>query len=252
MNRAAKFCVLTLVSFTLWTSTAKADVLAEYNAMGAAPNPNTQGWTWNNSGTVTTGGASLLLTGAANPPILFTETVPTNVFFAPWSFTGNIRLAGNGQEEFGRMMFVDDGTNIWHLSFFNTGNDTVDGIYNGGDPNGPVLSNTATKIWDEPVPAKPFDGFHDYAIVDTDGAGGSAPQLFLDGVAQVSLPTSPSRFPRGTIGFGSLNPNESGFFQTTRMVFEGNPNAVPEPGALVLLVGSLFGLTPFARRVRKK
>ena len=248
MKRATTFCVLTIVNLGLWTATAKADVLAEYNAMGAAPNPNTQGWTWNNSGTVTTGGAALLLNGAANPPVLFTETVPTNVFLAPWSFTGNIRLAGNGQEEYGRMMFVDDGTNIWHLSFLNTGADSVDGIYYGGDPNGPVLDNTATKIWAEPVPSKPFDGFHDYAIVDTDGAGGAAPQLYLDGGAQVSLPSEPSRFPAGTIGFGSLNPNEAGFFQTTRMVFEGNPNAVPEPGALALVVAALVGSASFARR----
>jgi hypothetical protein len=176
MKRAAKFLGLTIVACGLWTSVARADVLAKYDAMGAAPNPNTEGWTWNGTGTVSTGGAALLLYGAADPPQLFTETVPTNVFNAPWSFSGNIRLAGNNQEEFGRMMFVDDGTNIWHLSFFNTGNDTVDGIYNGGDPNGPVLSNTATKIWPEPVPARPFDGYHDYAIVDTDGAGGAPPQ----------------------------------------------------------------------------
>jgi hypothetical protein len=177
---------------------------------------------------------------------LFTKTVPANVFNAPWSFTGNVRLAGNSQEEYGRMMFVDDGTNIWHLSFLNTGNDATDGIYNGGDPNGPVLSNTATKIWAEPVPAKPFDGFHDYAIVDTDGAGGALPQLYLDGAPvapAVPLLSEPSRFAAGTIGFGSLNPNESGFFQTTRMAFEGNPNAVPEPSVVALAGIVLWGLS---------
>jgi hypothetical protein len=250
MKLTTRFVCLSVVACGLWTSVARADVLAEYNAMGAAPNPDTQGWTWNGSGTVITGGAALLLTGSANPPVLFTETIPTNVFFDPWSFTGNNRLAGNSQEEFGRMMFVDDGTNIWHLSFLNTGTDATDGIYNGGDPNGPVLSNTATKIWDEPVPAKPFDGFHDYAIVDIDGAGGVGPQLYVDGAPAASLLPEPSKYPAGTIGFGSLNPNESGFFQTSRMVFEGNRNAIPEPSVITLAGIALCSFGCF--RVRRR
>jgi hypothetical protein len=247
MKSAARLVGLVVIVCASGASEVKAVVLAQYDAMGAATNPNTQGWSWNGTGNVTLGGAALLVNGAANPPQLFTETVPVAAFSAPWSFTGNIRLAGNGQEEYGRMMFVDDGTNIWHLSFLNTGNDASDGIYNGGDPNGPVLSNTATKIWAEPVPDKPFDGFHDYGIVDADGAGGAPPQLYVDGAPvnpAVPLPNSPSRFAAGTIGFGSLNPNESGFFQTTRMVFQG----VPEPSAVILAGIALLSLAHRSRQ----
>jgi hypothetical protein len=263
MNRAATFCVLTIVSFGLWTSVGSAVELAGYDPMGGAPNPNTQGWTWNGVGNVAGGGGTLLLNGGnGNPPMLFTDTVPTNVFFDPWSFTGRYRFAGNSQEEFGRMMFVDDGTNIWHLSFLNTGNDPTDGIYNGGNPIDPnPVANTATKIWAEPVGAgpggtpenKPFDGFFDYAIVDPDGAGGLTPRLHVNGAdvsPVVSLLAEPSRFPAGTIGFGSLNIHESGFIQIQRLVFDGNPNAVPEPSAVVLIVASMFGLVAIARRNR--
>jgi hypothetical protein len=249
MKSTTRIFGLVVIVCALGTSEVKAVVLAQYDAMGAAPNPNTQGWTWNGTGNVGVGGAALLLSGAADPAQLFTETVPVAAFNSPWSFTGNIRMAGNSQEEYGRMMFVDDGTNIWHISLLNTGNDATDGIYNGGDPNGPVLSNTATKIWAEPVPDKPFDGFHDYGIVDTDGAGGAAPQLYIDGAPAnpaVPLPNSPSRFAAGTIGFGSLNPNESGFFQTTRMVFEG----VPEPSGVTLAGIALLGLARRSRRLR--
>ena len=45
----------------------------------------------------------------------------------------------------------------------------TDGIYMGGDPEGPVLGVTATKVWAETVGGgpggtvtnKPFDGFHE-------------------------------------------------------------------------------------------
>jgi hypothetical protein len=195
--------------------------------------------------------------------MLFTDTVPTNVFFEPWSFTGRYRFAGNSQTEFGRMMFVDDGTNIWHLSFLNTGNDPTDGIYNGGNPTDPnALANTATMIWNEPVGAgavgsatnKPFDGFHDYAIVDPDGAGGVTPRFYLNGAdvtPAVSLLAEPSKFSAGTIGFGALNIHETGLLQIQRLVFDGNPNAIPEPGALAFLATALVGLMSYARRIRK-
>jgi hypothetical protein len=182
--------------------------------------------------------------------------VPTNVFFDPWSFTGRYRFAGNSQEEFGRMMFVDDGTNIWHLSFLNTGADAVDGIYNGGNPTDPdPFANTATKIWVEPVDPnfaagtpenKPFDGFFDYAIVDPDGAGGVSPRFYFNGAdvsPVVSLLAEPSKFPAGTIGFGSLNIHEGGLIQIQRLVFDGNPNAVPEPSAIALLGIAIVGVT---------
>jgi hypothetical protein len=246
MKRAAKFLGLTILACGWWTAVARADVLAEYTFdPGANFNPQTQGWTLGD-GTeedmnfFNSGNVSLLLIESTGPPNgMFTDTVPTNVFFDRWSFTGHNRFAGNSQEEFGMFMFVDDGTNIWHLSFYNHGNDTTDGIYNGGDPNGPVLANTATKIFEEPVDPnfsagtaknKPFDGFHDYAIVDPDGTGGSAPHFYLDGAdvtPVVTLLSEPSKFPAGTVGWGSLNPNESGFFQTTHMVFDGNPVAMP-------------------------
>jgi hypothetical protein len=227
--------------------------------MGAAANPDTQGWTWNGGDTVITGQATLLITGADDPPILFTHTVPTNVFFDPWSFTGNYKFAGNSQEEFGRMMFVDDGTNLWHLSFRNAGVDSTDGIYNGGDPNGNPGANTATKIWAEPVDPneplgalanKPFEIYHDYAIVDPDGLGPDAPRFYLDGVEVpgVSLLAEPSRFPAGTIGVGSLNPFETGFLQIDYLRFDGNPNAVPEPSAMLLAGLSLIGLFAFTYR----
>jgi hypothetical protein len=96
----------------------------------------------------------------------------------------------------------------------------------GGDPNGPVLSNTATKVFAEPAPAKPFDSFHDWALVDSAGAGGKPPGIFLDGVDQmVAVIPAPSMFPAGTVGWGTLDPFESGFTQTKHMVFEGNPTA---------------------------
>ena len=182
MKRAARILGLTLVACGLLAPRANAVALAEYNVVGAADNPTTQGWTWNNQGNVATGQATLLISGAADPPVLFTKTVPGNVFLDPWTLTGNLKFAGNSQEEFGRMMFVDDGLNIWHLSFLNTGNDGSDGIYNGGDPNGNPLSNTATKIWVEPVDPnsalgslqnKPFELYHDYSLVDADGRGGA-------------------------------------------------------------------------------
>ena len=108
--------------------------------------------------------------------------MPANVFFDAWSFTGNNRFAGNSQEEFGMFMFVDDGTNLWHMSFYNHGIDDYDGIYMGGDPEGPVLGITATKVWAEAVGAgpggsptnKPFDGFHDCSLADADGAAAPA------------------------------------------------------------------------------
>jgi hypothetical protein len=212
-------------------------VLAEYTYVdGANFNPETQGWTlgpgteedvnfFNQHGT------SLLISESAPPDVLISKTVTTNAFSHPWSMKGKNRFPGNSQEEFGMFMFADDGTNLWHMSFYNHGNDTRDGIYMGGDPNGPVLSTTATKVFAEPVPAKPFDSFHDWALVDADGAGGAAPTVQLDGVALDPVVTAipaPSRFPAGTVGWGTLNPFESGFFQTMHMVFEGNP-APPPP-----------------------
>jgi hypothetical protein len=120
------------------------------------------------------------------------------------------------------------------MSFYNHGNDDFDGVYMGGDPNGPVLANTATKVVAEPVDAgfpagspenKPFDGFHEWSLVDTDGAGGAVPRVRLNGedfdpVAE-AIP-APSMFPAGTVGWGTLNPNESGFFQTKHIVFEAS------------------------------
>jgi hypothetical protein len=136
-------------------------------------------------------------------------------------------------------MFVDDGTNLWHMSFYNHGNDDFDGIYMGGDPAGPVLGVTATKVLAEPVDGgfppgtpqnKPFDGFHDWALVDSDGAGGAPPSVQLNGEdfsPVVTAVAAPSMFPAGTVGWGSINTFEVGYLQTTHMVFDGNPDAVP-------------------------
>ena len=46
----------------------------------------------------------------------------------------------------------------------------------------------------------------------------------------VTIIPAPSMFPAGTVGWGSLNPFEAGFFQTTHMVFDGNPDAEPPVG----------------------
>ena len=55
MNRAATFCVLTIVACGLWASVGSAVELAGYDPMGGAPNPDTQGWTWNGVGNVAGG-----------------------------------------------------------------------------------------------------------------------------------------------------------------------------------------------------
>ena len=246
MKRAARFVGLMIVALSFWTSVAEAEVLAEYTYdPGANFNPMLQGWTLGESteedvNFFNSGGASLLIQREGGAPnILFTATVPTNVFFDAWSFTGNNRFAGNSQEEFGMFMFADDGTNLWHMSFYNHGNDDFDGIYMGGDPEGPVLGVTATKVLAEPVDGnfppgtpenKPFDSFHDWALVDGDGVGGAPPTVQLNGVdfnPVVTAIPAPSMFPAGTVGWGSLNPFEAGYFQTTHMVFDGNPDAVP-------------------------
>jgi PEP-CTERM motif-containing protein len=183
----------------------------------------------------------LIIRFEQTPDVLFTDTVPANVFFDAWSFTGRNRFAGNSQEEMGQFMFVDDGTNLWHMSFYNHGNDDYDGIYMGGDPDGPVLGVTATKVWAETVGAgapgsptnKPFDGFHEYSLVDADGAGGAPPTVQLNGEnleLLVPIISAPSMFPAGTVGWGSINANEVGYFQTTHMVFDGNPDAEPPAG----------------------
>jgi hypothetical protein len=237
MKRAEWLFGLTIVACGLWSSAARADVLAEYTyENGANFNPQTQGWTLGNDtgegvNFFDTGTNLLIQEASGGPHVLFSNTVSTNAFSHAWSMKGNNRFAGNSQEEFGMFMFADDGTNLWHMSFYNHGNDDFDGIYMGGDPNGPVLSNTATKVWAEDVATKPFDGFHDWALVDADGAGGAAPIVQLDGVALNPVVTAipaPSMFPAGTVGWGTLNPFEQGFFQTTHMVFEGS--TAPPPG----------------------
>jgi hypothetical protein len=248
MKLASRFVGLTILSCGLWSSAARADVLAEYiYDPGPTFNPNTQGWTLGETteedvNFFSAGGVSLLIQREEQSPnVLFTETVPTNVFFDAWSFTGRNRFAGNSQEEMGQFMFVDDGTNLWHMSFYNHGNDDYDGIYMGGDPEGPVLGVTATKVWAEVVGGgpggsptnKPFDGFHEWALVDADGTGGAPPTVQLNGEnleLLVPIISAPSMFPAGTIGWGSINVHEVGFFQTTHMVFDGNPDAEPPVG----------------------
>lgn len=246
MKHAGRIAGLAILICGAVTSASRAEVLAEYTYSNDGNFlPTTQGWTladgteedvnfFNQPGT------SLLMSISSGVPRpLITKAVATNAFFDAWTLTGNHRFAGNSQEEFGYFIFADDGTNLWHMSFYNHGSDGTDGIYMGGDPDGPVLGVTATKVWAEPVtsgfPAgspenKPFDGFHDYSLVDLDGAGGAAPTVQLNGedVALIAPVTaSPSRFPAGTVGWGSLNPNEAGFMQTTHIVFDGNPNAEP-------------------------
>jgi hypothetical protein len=88
-------------------------------------------------------------------------------------------------------------------------------------------------VWAEDAVTKPFDFFRDWALVDADGAGGAAPTVQLNGedlTLLAPVAPAPSRFPAGTVGWGSLNNFESGFFQTTHMVFEGNPDAMPPAG----------------------
>jgi hypothetical protein len=237
MKRAVRFFGLAIFACGVCASGAKADVLAEYIYSDDANfNPMAQGWTLR-EGTEEdvnffNAGSNLLINLPSQdvPRPLFSKTVPANAFFEAWSMTGNMRFAGNSQEEFGYFIFADDGTNLWHMSFYNHGNDNTDGIYMGGDPEGPVLGVTATKVWAEDVGAKPFDSFHDWALVDADGSGGAPPSVHLDGVALdpvVAAVPAPSMFPAGTVGWGSLNPFEAGFFQITHIVFEGNPNAIP-------------------------
>jgi hypothetical protein len=248
MKRTAGLLSLAILACVAWASAARGEVLAEYTYSDDENfNPMAQGWTlaegteedvnfFNQAGT------SLLMNiGSGTPRPLITKTVPTSAFSGAWTLTGKHRFAGNNQEEFGYFIFADDGTNLWHMSFYNHGLDDFDGIYMGGDPEGPVLSNTATKVWAEivgPGPGgtaenKPFDGFHDYSLVDSDGAGGAAPFVQLDGVALdpvVMAVPAPSRFPAGTIGWGSLNPNEAGFMQTQHIVFEASEALPGKPG----------------------
>jgi hypothetical protein len=136
-------------------------------------------------------------------------------------------------------MFVDDGTNLWHMTWINTANDAIDGIWMGGDPSDE--EETATQMWVEtvgPGPGgtllnRPEDGFFDWALVDVDGAGGAPPKIQLEGEdLELLAPVvaAPSMFPAGTVGWGSLNKFERGYFQTQHMIFEGNPDAVPPEG----------------------
>jgi hypothetical protein len=238
MRRAGLVIGLVISVCGLWTRGVKAEVLAEYTYSDddSLFSPDKQGWTlapgteedvnfFNQHGT------SLLFNLSPGVPLpLISKTIPTSSFNNPWSFTGTVRMPGNSQEEFGYFMFADDGVNLWHMSLYNHGVDSIDGVYMGGDPNGPVLGVTATKVFPEPVPDKPFDGFHDWSIADDDGAGGQAPRLRLDGVdvdnpddapTIVEAIPAPSMFPAGTVGWGSLNPNEAGFMQMQHFVFEG-------------------------------
>ena len=250
MKRATSFLGLAIFACGAWASGARGEILAEYTYSNDENfNPMVQGWTlaegteedvnfFNQFGT------SLLITlnDTATPRPLFTKTVPASAFSGPWSLTGNHRLPGQSQEEFGYFIFADDGTNLWHISFYNHGTDATDGIYMGGDPAGPVLGVTATKVWAEPVnpsfPAgspenKPFDGFHDYSLVDADGAGGAAPTVQLNGEPLdpvVMAVPAPSRFPAGTVGWGSLNIFEVGHMQTTHIVFEASEALPGDPG----------------------
>ena len=250
MKHAGRFFGLAICACAVWTSGVRADVLAEYTFdAGDNFNPSTQGWTLGDEteedvNFFNTNSNLLISESSGGPKVLFSTVVPANVFFDAWSFTGNNKFAGNSQEEFGMFMFADDGTNLWNISFYNHGNDDFDGIFSNGDPEGPVLSNTATKVFAEPVDGgfpggspenRPFDAFHDWALVDPDGRGGAPPKVQLnaeDVVMLAMIEPSPSRFPAGTVGWGTLNPFESGFFQTTHMVFEGNPDATPpsKPG----------------------
>jgi hypothetical protein len=136
-------------------------------------------------------------------------------------------------------LFADDGTNLWHITWINTANDARDGIWMGGDPSDAV--ETSTQMWVETVGAgpggtlenKPEDGFFDWSLVDVDGAGGAPPKVQLAGEDLVLLaPVAPaaSRFPAGTVGWGSLNPSESGFFQARYVRFETNPVVEPSLG----------------------
>jgi hypothetical protein len=250
MKRAARLFGLAMIACGAWASGARAEVLAEYTYSNDANfSPVAQGWTlaegteedvnfFNQVGT------SLLisLNDTFTPRPLISKSVPTSAFSGPWSLTGTHRFPGNSQEEFGYFIFADDGTNLWHMSFYNHGNDDTDGIYMGGDPEGPVLGVTATKVWAEPVdsnfPAgsaenKPFDGFHEYSLVDADGTGGAPPIVQLDGVAldpSVIAVPAPSRFTAGTVGWGSLNPFEAGHMQTQHIVFEASEALPGDPG----------------------
>jgi hypothetical protein len=248
MKRAARFFGLTMAACGMWTSGARAEVLAEYIYSNDENfNPATQGWmlaegTEEDVNFFSSGGVSLLIieeneaNSGTTTNVHFTHTVPTSAFFGAWSFTGNNRFAANSKTEFGMAMFVDDGTNLWHMTWINTANDARDGIWMGGDPSDAV--ETSTQMWVETVGEgpggtlenKPEDGFFDWALVDSDGAGGAPPKIQLEGQDLVLLaPVAPaaSRFPAGTVGWGSLNPFERGYFQTTHMVFEANPAVEP-------------------------
>ena len=103
------------------------------------------------------------------------------------------------------------------------------------------------------MPAKPFDSFLRWGIVDADGKGGAAPQVYLEGAPlspAVSLQATPSKFPAGTIGFGLMRVGEAGLFQVNGVKFDGNPNAVPEPGTLALAGIALVGLGRLLRHAK--
>ena len=218
MKRAATFCVLTIVACGLWASVGQCGRIGRVRPDGWRPQSQHPRmdleWRWQRRWRRRHFAAKR---GNGNPPMLFTDTVPTNVFFDPWSFTGKYRFAGNSQEEFGRMMFVDDGTNIWHLSFLNTGNDPADGIYNGGNPTDPIRWPTRPRRYGQnllmPVAAGTLkinrltvSSITRSSILTARVA--SRHVFYVNGAdvsPVVSLLAEPSKFPAGTIGFGSLN-----------------------------------------------